>query len=156
MELSASRPCKVAQKVPPSFAANIQISFPGHYSGRAVHTHMLAHMNATVQSNGTISIWEAPVSHIGQLFWPEDLRAEVEALEPYTQNTVELTTNDEDMWSILQADSNYDPIPQFIYLGDDIADGLFAWIQIGINASADYTEVSLHLHSLSMLTCMAP
>ncbi|KAI1366528.1 Intradiol ring-cleavage dioxygenase [Xylaria arbuscula] len=118
--------------------------FPGHYSGRAVHTHMLAHLNATVQSNGTISIWEAPVSHIGQLFWPDDLRAEVEALEPYTLNTAELTTNDEDMWSILQADSSYDPIPQFIYLGDSIEDGLFAWIQIGINASADYSTDSYY------------
>jgi protocatechuate 3,4-dioxygenase beta subunit len=31
--------------------------FPGHYSGRAIHTHLLAHTNATVQPNGTISIW---------------------------------------------------------------------------------------------------
>lgn len=31
--------------------------FPGHYSGRAVHTHLLAHTNATIEPNGTISIW---------------------------------------------------------------------------------------------------
>jgi hypothetical protein len=38
----------------------------------------------------------------------------------------------------VQADSTYDPLPQYLYLGDDITDGLFAWIQIGINGSADY------------------
>jgi hypothetical protein len=92
-----------------------------------------------VQSNGTISVLGAPVSHIGQLFYPEDLRAKVEATAPYNQNTQPLTTNDEDMWSVLQADENFDPIPQFVYLGDSIEDGLFAWIQIGINGSADYT-----------------
>ncbi|KAI1090153.1 Intradiol ring-cleavage dioxygenase [Rostrohypoxylon terebratum] len=114
--------------------------FPGHYEGRAVHTHLLSHQNAQVMPNGTISVWNSPVSHIGQLFWPDDLRAEVEATYPYNTNTVALTTNDEDMWSILAADSSFDPMPQYIYLGDDISDGLFAWIQIGVNASADYSE----------------
>ncbi|GAP93192.1 putative gpi anchored protein [Rosellinia necatrix] len=119
--------------------ATFETIFPGHYSGRAPHTHLLAHVNASVQSNGTISVWGAPVAHIGQLFYPDDLRAEVEATAPYNENTQDLTTNDEDMWSILQADENFDPIPQFVYLGDSIEDGLFAWIQIGINGSADYT-----------------
>ncbi|KAI1497925.1 Intradiol ring-cleavage dioxygenase [Biscogniauxia marginata] len=120
--------------------ASFETIFPGHYEGRAIHTHLLAHTNASVQSNGTISVWGAPVAHIGQLFWPEDLRAEIEATEPYTSNTQSLTTNNDDMWSILAADENFDPIPQFVYLGDSIEDGLFAWIQIGINASADYTD----------------
>lgn len=119
--------------------ATFETIFPGHYTGRAPHTHLLAHTNASVQSNGTISVWGAPVAHIGQLFYPEALRQEVEATAPYTANTQDLTTNDEDMWSVLQADASFDPIPQFVYLGDRIEDGLFAWIQIGINASADYT-----------------
>lgn len=112
--------------------------FPGHYDGRATHTHLLAHTNATVMPNGTISIWNKPVAHIGQLFYPEELRTAVEATSPYNTNTVDVTTNDEDMWSIVQTDTNYDPFPQFLYLGDDITDGLFAWIQIGINSTADY------------------
>ncbi|ETS80073.1 hypothetical protein PFICI_07602 [Pestalotiopsis fici W106-1] len=114
--------------------------FPGHYDGRAVHTHLLAHTNASVQCNGTVSSWDAKVAHIGQLFWDDALRAEVEATYPYTENTQALTTNDDDMWSIVQADETYDPLPQYIYLGPSIEDGLFAWIQIGINGSADYTD----------------
>lgn len=112
--------------------------FPGHYTGRATHTHVLAHTNATLLDNGTISVWNQPVAHIGQLFYPEDLRSAVEATYPYSLNTQTATTNDEDMWSIVQTDESYDPFPQFVYLGDDITDGLFAWIQIGINTTADY------------------
>lgn len=37
--------------------ASFETIFPGHYSGRAVHTHLLSHTNATVQPNGTISVW---------------------------------------------------------------------------------------------------
>lgn len=112
--------------------------FPGHYEGRATHTHLLAHTNTTILPNGTVALSGRPVAHIGQLFFPEALRAAVEATYPYSTNAVEVTANDDDAWSVVQADGSYDPFPQFVYLGDDVADGLFAWIQIGINATADY------------------
>lgn len=114
--------------------------FPGHYDGRATHTHLLAHTGASLLPNGTISVFDKPVAHIGQLFYPEDLRSAVEAVAPYSTNTVAVTTNDEDMWSIVQADASYDPFPQFVYLGGDVSEGLFAWIQVGINATADYQD----------------
>lgn len=118
--------------------------FPGHYDGRATHTHLLAHMNATVSTNGTISVLDSTVTHIGQLFYDEDLRSAVEATYPYTANTQDVVSNDDDMWSIVQADDSYDPFPQWLYLGEDVTDGLFAWIQIGVNASADYTDNSYY------------
>lgn len=37
--------------------ASFETIFPGHYGGRAVHTHLLSHTNATVMPNGTISVW---------------------------------------------------------------------------------------------------
>lgn len=112
--------------------------FPGHYQGRATHTHLLTKSNVTVRDNSTTE--GGAVTHIGQLFYPEDLITEVELNAPYNTNTVERTTNDEDMWSVLQADASYDPFPEFVYLGDSAADGLLGWIQIGINASADHSE----------------
>ncbi|KAF7553689.1 hypothetical protein G7Z17_g3422 [Cylindrodendrum hubeiense] len=120
--------------------AQFETIFPGHYDGRATHTHLLSHANATVMPNGTISVWDAPVSHIGQVFWPETLRSAVEELSPYNTNEQAITSNEDDMWSVLQADESYDPFPHFVYLGDNLQDGLFAWIQIGINASVDYTS----------------
>ncbi|KAF4970252.1 hypothetical protein FZEAL_10087 [Fusarium zealandicum] len=119
--------------------AQFETIFPGHYEGRATHTHLLTHTNATLMPNGTISVWDAPVAHIGQLFWPETLRSAVEATSPYNTNTQSVTSNEEDMWSVIQADESYDPFPQYVYLGEKIEDGLFAWIQIGVNASVDYS-----------------
>ncbi|KAK7179137.1 hypothetical protein DPSP01_012212 [Paraphaeosphaeria sporulosa] len=112
--------------------------FPGHYEGRATHTHLLTKSNVTLRENGTTE--GGAVTHIGQLFYPEDLITEVETFEPYNANTVDRTTNDDDMWSVVQADASYDPFPEFVYLGDTAADGLLAWIQIGINASADHSD----------------
>ncbi|KAF1997618.1 aromatic compound dioxygenase [Amniculicola lignicola CBS 123094] len=118
--------------------ASFETIFPGHYEGRAIHTHLLTKSNVTLQSNGTTA--GGAVTHIGQVFYPESLVSAVEATAPYNTNTQAYTSNDEDMWSIVQAENDYDPFPEFIYLGDDITDGLLAWIQIGINVTADYTE----------------
>ena len=112
--------------------------FPGHYTGRAVHSHLLTKSNVTLNDNGTTTGGE--VNHIGQLFYPETLIAAVEATAPYNTNKQVYTSNDKDKWSILQAENNFDPFPEFIYLGDDITDGLLAWIQIGINTTADYSD----------------
>ena len=124
--------------------ATFESIFPGHYDGRATHTHLLTHLNATLLPNKTILADTGSVAHIGQLFWNEVLRSAVEDTYPYNTNTQAITTNAEDMWSILQADSSYDPFPEYIYLGEGLDDGLFAWIQIGINATADYTDNSYY------------
>ncbi|GIZ46974.1 hypothetical protein CKM354_001007600 [Cercospora kikuchii] len=120
--------------------ATFDTIFPGHYDGRATHTHLLSHMNVSVLPNNTLLVGSGSVTHIGQLFWNEVLRTAVEETEYYTTNTQAVTSNAEDMWSVLQADSSYDPFPEFVYLGDSIEDGLFAWKQIGLNTSADWTE----------------
>ncbi|QDS76767.1 hypothetical protein FKW77_001818 [Venturia effusa] len=124
--------------------ASFETIFPGHYADRAIHTHLLAHMNVSLNENGTLVSETGSVTHIGQLFWHDALREAVEATAPYNTNTQALTTNDEDMWSIVQAGTTYDPFPEFLYLGDDVTDGLLAWIQIGVNTTADYTNDSYY------------
>lgn len=99
-------------------------------------------MNVTVYDNQTTA--NGNVTHIGQLFWNEDLRSAVEAVYPYNTNTKAVTSNDDDMWDIVQAGTTYDPFPEYMYLGDDVSDGLMAWIQIGVNVSADYTDDSYY------------
>ncbi|KAL4939221.1 hypothetical protein BDV06DRAFT_199333 [Aspergillus oleicola] len=122
-----------------------QTIFPGHYDGRAIHTHLLTHIGSKVnKNNGTLAIGTGSVAHIGQLFWNEVLRTAVEETTPYNQNTQAITSNADDMWSIEQASDEFDPFPEYVYLGNGVEDGLFAWIQIGINASADYTDNSYY------------
>lgn len=48
------------------------------------------------------------------------------------------------MWAPIQADNDYDPFPEFLYLGSDITDGLIAWIQVGINTTLDMTDNSYY------------
>ncbi|KAJ5273705.1 hypothetical protein N7478_008830 [Penicillium angulare] len=118
--------------------------FPGHYDERATHTHLLTHLNATILPNKTLEVGTGSIAHNGQLFWNEVLRTAVENTYPYNTNTQSVTSNAEDMWSVKQADSAYDPFPEYIYLGEDLDDGLFAWIQIGLNSTADYTDNSYY------------
>lgn len=96
-------------------------------------------MNYTIFNNQTINA-DNNITHIGQLFWDEDVRAAVEETSPYNTNAQAITTNDEDMWDIVQANTYYDPFPQYVYLGADVTDGIFAWIQIGVNTSANYVD----------------
>jgi protocatechuate 3,4-dioxygenase beta subunit len=58
--------------------------YPGWYESRAIHIHVKAHVNGHV-------------SHTGQLFFPEDITAEIARLEPYARRlNVERTIQDED------------------------------------------------------------
>lgn len=111
--------------------------FPGHYSGRTTHHHMVAHTNVTVLPNNTILAGNVP--HIGQLFWDQDIITEVEATYPYNTNDVTLTTNAEDrIFAGETEDTTSDPVFEYVYLGSNISDGLFGWVTVGINLSATY------------------
>ena len=104
-----------------------------------MHTHLAVHTDAKLLPNGSFT--GGTVSHIGQLFYEEGLTANVSALSPYVSNTVERMTNDDDTIAQQQADNNYDPFVQYVLLNaDNLADGLFAWIEIGIDPSANHTS----------------
>lgn len=117
--------------------ASFNTILPGHYQGRATHIHMITLQNGTLESNKTYQ--GGTITHVGQIFFDESLKDAAEATSPYNTNTQAVTTNDEDMWAPSQASAEYDPIPDYAYLGNDITDGLLMWISVGIDTSADYT-----------------
>ncbi|KAJ7119740.1 aromatic compound dioxygenase [Mycena epipterygia] len=109
--------------------------FPGHYTGRAPHIHILAHQNATIFANGTLT--SDSVTHVGQFFMDQSLITKVETTDPYANNTQDLTTNAED--SILSEEAEtIDPFLEYVLLGDSINEGLMMWGAMGIDTSADY------------------
>ncbi|KAJ5855033.1 hypothetical protein N7534_007576 [Penicillium rubens] len=118
-----------------------QSNFPGHYTGRATHIHVLTHpANETkVLANGTISgLYTSHSSHVGQIFFDQDLISAVDEVAPYSTNTQELTANADD--SILAEElDTIDPFMEYVYLGDDISDGIFAWITVGMDPTQDTT-----------------
>ncbi|ORY56077.1 Intradiol ring-cleavage dioxygenase [Pseudomassariella vexata] len=111
--------------------------FPGHYSGRATHHHIVAHLDATVLENGTLT--GGTVAHVGQLFWDQDLITAVEATAPYNTNSIAVTENIDDRVFYTETDgTESDPVFEYVYVGDELADGLFGWITIAVNSSATY------------------
>ncbi|EXJ86668.1 hypothetical protein A1O3_03621 [Capronia epimyces CBS 606.96] len=120
--------------------------FPGHYTGRATHIHVLTHNpnSTTVRVNGTLlgtnSSTEVHASHVGQLFFDQDLISQADKIAPYSENEQELTLNSEDSILSQEADTT-DPFVEYVLLGDTLEEGILAWISIGIDPTEDQ-EVS--------------
>ncbi|KAL2211050.1 aromatic compound dioxygenase [Sarocladium strictum] len=113
--------------------ATFKSTFPGHYTGRATHIHVMVHTNATLLANDTLGN-DIYASHVGQAFFDQDLITAVEKTSPYSTNTQDITLNSKD--SILAEEAeDVDPFMDYVYLGDDLDSGLFAWIAFGINTS---------------------
>lgn len=73
-----------------------------------------------------------------QLYFNDELITAVEAFAPYNTSTVAYTTWEEDGWMLDEATSDYNPLMEYVYLSDDINDGLLSWITVGIDLSANH------------------
>ncbi|OWY93800.1 hypothetical protein PHMEG_00036666 [Phytophthora megakarya] len=111
--------------------------FPGHYTSRATHMHIIGTYNGTLLENNTYSGGYA--SHVGQLFFDQDLITEVEATAPYSTNTQELTTNADDSILSEEAAEDFDPFFEYVLLGDSVSDGVLAWISVGVDMTRAQT-----------------
>ncbi|KAI0318293.1 Intradiol ring-cleavage dioxygenase, partial [Amylostereum chailletii] len=60
--------------------AQILTTFPGHYTGRTAHIHILAQENGTTFDNGTYKATD--VKHVGQFFFDQDLITQVGQCRP--------------------------------------------------------------------------
>ena len=93
---------------------------------------MVHQTDGTLQSNGTYV--NSTASHVGQVFFDQDLITQVDAVEPYSSNTQTVTENSEDM--ILESVwDTFDPMMSYALIGDSLADGILAWSTIVINAT---------------------
>ncbi|KAH9480167.1 hypothetical protein JR316_0006765 [Psilocybe cubensis] len=113
----------------------LETLFPGHYTGRTTHIHVLVTVNATVARNGTLI--GGNVAHVGQVFFDQDLINKVEAYSPYTTNQQPLLLNKDDFIFAEEAASS-DPVLNYVWLGSKPTDGILAWITIGIDTKASY------------------
>ncbi|KAG7443702.1 aromatic compound dioxygenase, partial [Guyanagaster necrorhizus] len=120
--------------------AQFETIFPGHYSNRATHFHMIVHENGTIFDNGTFS--SDGQQHIGQVFFDQDLITAVEATSPYVTNTIAITENEYDrvFTAGVEPDSGtgVDPTLEYVYLGDGLSDGLLFWGTVGVDLTASY------------------
>lgn len=115
--------------------ANFDTFFPGHYEGRAVHIHVMVHVGAKREPNGTIT--GGRVAHMSQLYFDQSLISQVEKLKPYTTNTQNLTVNANDGLLKITRLSD-DPFFRYVMVGNKVEDGLFAYMRLGIDTSSDW------------------
>lgn len=92
----------------------------------------MVHLNATAAANNTLI--DLTATHVGQVYFDQDLVTQVEATEPYSTNTQTVTTNAED-GILSQGAATSDPIVEYVLLGDSVEDGLLAWLAFGINTT---------------------
>lgn len=89
------------------------------------------------KENDNKTITGGSVAHVGQMFFDQALISQVEKLAPYTTNKQQLTTNANDMIMKQEAE-NVDPVIEYVFVGDNISDGIFGWLAFGINIDASY------------------
>ncbi|ETI39566.1 hypothetical protein F443_14848 [Phytophthora nicotianae P1569] len=126
--------------------------FPGHYAGRTTHVHFIGNYGGTVLSNKTYS--GGSVAHVGQFFFDQDLISSVEAVEPYSTNKQSTTLNSRDNIFKEASGNSYDPIFQYSLVGDTMEDGVFVWISVAVDMTAerDVTAVSTLTGSSAIAT----
>ncbi|KAF1839190.1 putative extracellular dioxygenase [Decorospora gaudefroyi] len=115
-----------------SGVVQFQTLFPGHYVGRATHIHVMSKLEATVNTNSTIS--GGHITHVGQMFFDQDLITLAETVEPYVSNEQALTLNADD-YILAQEAAEGDPFMEYVLLGSDISDGLFGWLAFGMDST---------------------
>lgn len=93
----------------------------------------IVYLGATKQPNNTITGGRA--AHVGQLYFDQPLLTAVNQIAPYKSNTMRVTANTAD-YLFMQGANGDDPIVRYSLVGNDLSQGLFAWIRFGINQQA--------------------
>ncbi|KXS17845.1 aromatic compound dioxygenase [Gonapodya prolifera JEL478] len=120
--------------------------FPGHYTGRTNHIHVLSHASTEIVVNGSYVSATATATHVGQIFFDQSLVSLVEAVAPYSTNTQQLTQNSADN-IFSQSAASFDPVVNYALLGNSVSDGIFAWISMGIDTSKSSNVQPARVHS---------
>ena len=127
------------QKTDENGAVQFRTIFPGHYTGRTVHVHVMVHTNAEVHENGTII--DTSPSHVGQLYFDQDLITSIRAESPYSTNTQQLMQNSADY--VLQLEpAGSDPFVHYTFVGDTAAEGMVGWFTLGIDPNTEKQVVA--------------
>lgn len=83
------------------------------------------------------------VSQISKVFGPEyPWRSHSFGGIHYLETNTPTRNHDhsENYWLLLIATAAYDPFPEFVVLGDSLTQGLFVWIEMGIDPTQDVTK----------------
>jgi protocatechuate 3,4-dioxygenase beta subunit len=120
------------QLTDPHGAAEFGTIYPGWYAGRTIHIHLKSHIGGQA---GTSQYLGGHVSHTGQIFFPEDITAQIAAMEPYIKHTVHRTQHNEDHVFLQQGGAQAIASLQRLQNGTN-APGFLATITLAVNPDA--------------------
>ena len=107
--------------------------YPGWYMGRAIHIHLKVSTNGRPVSG---RYGGGHVCHTGQLFFPEDLTADIGRLQPYVDHRIERTLQAED--GVFTSEHGNDFILSPLKADKrNLSAGLFAGTVLGVNPNAE-------------------
>ncbi|KAI0430594.1 Intradiol ring-cleavage dioxygenase [Xylaria sp. FL1042] len=111
--------------------------FPGFYVERAIHIHVQVFTDWTLHSNGTVS--SGNIVSTGQLYFGEDLSAQIMALDPYVTHTqVNRTLNSMDSIYSGGTENGYNPLFSVVPAdGESYENGMIGYITIGVDPAAN-------------------
>lgn len=115
--------------------AKFQTIYPGWYTGRDIHIHMMIHLGGA-SDNGTYD--GGHITHTGQLAFADTLTDEVALIEPYASRETTFTRLEEDgVFSGVEDDDATFFLDLTPVNPDSLADGMTGTITIGIDPSAE-------------------
>ena len=106
--------------------------FPGFYMGRTNHIHFKVRLGGETRER---TYKEGHTSHIGQIFFPEELCARLMELEPYKSHAIHRTTQAED--GIFQDEHGVESMARLEPMrGTDFTGGIRAYLVAGVDPGA--------------------
>ncbi len=110
-----------------------ETAYPGWYAGRTIHIHLKVYLGGGAESEHYAG---GHVTHTGQLFFPEEITAEIAQLDPYvTHGNVHRTLHSED--HVFQSQGGAQSIVQMERLRKDSnAGGFLAAVTLAVDPEA--------------------
>jgi hypothetical protein len=95
----------------------------------------MTHQNQTILANKTIA--NGVINHVGQLYFDQSLLDEVFKIAPYKDNAQQRLQNKNDINMALGTEGMADNVLNYVLLGNKLEDGVFAWMNFGIESTRD-------------------
>ncbi|RDW75531.1 intradiol ring-cleavage dioxygenase-2 [Coleophoma cylindrospora] len=110
--------------------------FPGFYTARTIHIHAQVHTDWVLHDNGTLASGNKVST--GQMYFTEELSAQIMALEPYVSHTeIYRTTNYNDTVFDQDLVGGYSPLIDIVAAdGENVENGMIGYITIGVDTTA--------------------
>jgi hypothetical protein len=92
----------------------------------ATHAGIIKNANNTISGGKT--------THVGQIYFDQELTDQITLTKPYRDNKMSHTNNKQDFLLAQGSGGGSDPIVEYVLLGQSLDQGIFAWINFGVDS----------------------